>query len=408
MKKSVGCVAPLGTRSAAKLQAPAALSPLLAANNPVDWWFAFKFNAATFSGNEGLEPNPGIFGGTPINYGGGFCLTYAFASSTNPSFVLGPGYLGTSLNDPLGATFSQVYNGTCSYVLWNDQFNGDPMPNMDTPWGHSKGLLAWDSSGAGFVLQVSTPSWPASGSAKYPRKSDGNTLGCVRDDDVMVSQHFFALKLNAADVAIVLAGLANASVVTQAGSAQIFNAGGPANLVALAKKLGVPSNGTVATKQTLSSGVLFLSKPSLLHVPPWQLVSAQLGGLPLRVASWWADPTIPSTSAASSITCWNPALGKPGPVQIAISGKWQSETIGLTGGEGGAFNHAKVGVSLLPAQPLCIFGDMNQQGTINGAGNPDGCASSQNGRGGTFYILNEPTLFTGLTSLLQGSSAPVQ
>ncbi|HUC84593.1 MAG TPA: deoxyribonuclease II family protein [Candidatus Acidoferrales bacterium] len=384
------------------------LSPLLASNNPVNWWFAFKFNGATFPGDATKEPNPGIFGGAPINYDEGFSLDYAYASSANPSLVMGPGYIGTSVNDPLGATFSQIYNGVYSYVLWNDEFANDPMPDLDSPWGHSKGLLAWDSSGAGLVLQVSTPSWPASGSAKFPRKTDGNTLGCVRDDDVMVSQHFFALQVNAADVAIVLAGLGNASVVTDASNAQICNPGGPANLVALANKLGVQSDSTVATKQTLSSGVVFLSKPSLLHVPPWQLVSAQLGGLPIRAATWWADPTIPSTSATTPVTCWEPGLGQPGAVQIAISGRWQNKTIGLTGGEANSFNHAKIGVSMLQGQPWCIFGDLNQQGTLSSAGDPAGCASAQNGRGGTFYVLNEPTLFKGLTSLLQGSSAPVK
>src|SRR5207253_6991089 len=63
------------------------------------------------------------------------------------------------------------------------------------PWGHSKGTLAWNDAGEGFVLQVTTPSWPAAGSNKFPRKTDGNTLGCVKDDNVEVSQHFFALKL---------------------------------------------------------------------------------------------------------------------------------------------------------------------------------------------------------------------
>jgi hypothetical protein len=35
------------------------LSPLLAEGKPVDWWFAFKFNAATFPGDEFRESNPG-------------------------------------------------------------------------------------------------------------------------------------------------------------------------------------------------------------------------------------------------------------------------------------------------------------------------------------------------------------
>ncbi|HEX5337355.1 MAG TPA: hypothetical protein VFW53_02850, partial [Gallionella sp.] len=86
------------------------LSPLLAQNKPVDWWFAFKFNAATFPGDESKEPDPGIFGGTPKDYQGEFSLSYAVASSASPTLQMGDGYIGGSLNDPLGATFDQLYN----------------------------------------------------------------------------------------------------------------------------------------------------------------------------------------------------------------------------------------------------------------------------------------------------------
>jgi hypothetical protein len=389
-----------------------ALSPLLAPGKPVAWWFIFKFNAATFPGQESLEPNPGIFGGTPKDYGGSFCLSYACASSANPSLQMGAGYVGTSLNDPLGATFDQVYHGQCNYILWNDQFHGDPLPSRDAPWGHAKGMLAWDDAGAGFVMQVSTPSWPASGSASHPRRTDGNTLGCVKDDDVMVSQHFFALRLTATDVATVLAGLANASVATARGDLQIFNAGGPANLQELAQQLGGrPSSSTQVTMKTLSTGgVTMISKPSNLNVPPWQMVSAQLGGLGLRVASWWGvlpDPSIPTTTARTPVTCWNSGLEKPGPVQIATLGAWEGRLVGLRGGNGKHCNHSKIGVSLDAARPLCIFGDLNQQGTLSarGGGN-DGCAVAQNGRGGTFYALEQTTLWRSLSALLRGETAP--
>jgi len=140
------------------------------------------------------------------------------------------------------------------------------------------------------------------------------------------------------------------------------------------------------------------------------MVSAQLGSLPIRVATWWEDPMIYSTLSTTPIKCWNTTLGQPGPVQIATSGTWQGKSIGLTGGEGKEFNHAKIGVSQLATQPLCIFGDMNQQGTLNGDGQgPDAsCDSSQNGRGGTFYALANPALLQSLTGLLNGNSAPVQ
>jgi hypothetical protein len=388
------------------------MTPLLSNGNPVAWWFAFKFNGATYSGDEKMEVSPGIFGGTPKDYKGGFSLTYAYASSAHAALKLGPGYLGTSLSDPLGATFNQIYNGNCNYILWNDQFDNDPMPAKSAPAGHSKGVLAWDHTGAGIVIQVTTPSWPGSGSKLHPRQTDGNTVGCINDDDVEFSQHFFALSLTEADVAAVLAGLVNASVVTMPGNRQIFNAGGPASLQAIAAKLGPVSASTSVLDQMLSSGVRLISKPSKLTAPPWQLVSAQLGGLPLRLACWWAMPDeINSTNGTVKPACWSAALGSPGAVQIATTGTWMGKSISLIGEPpdvmGLAYNHAKIGVSTLPAQPLCIFGDMNQQGSLNGTGVPGSCEVSQNGRGGMFFVMNNQTLWGSLTALLAGNSVPV-
>jgi hypothetical protein len=72
-------------------------------------------------------------------------------------------------------------------------------------------------------MQVTTPSWPTSGSKKHPRTHDGNTLGCIDDDNVLVSQHFFALKLNKQDLIDVLRALQNASVVTDTANLQIVS-----------------------------------------------------------------------------------------------------------------------------------------------------------------------------------------
>ena len=190
-------------------------------------------------------------------------------------------------------------------------------PTRTRPAGHSKGLLAWNSDGNGMVLQVSTPSWPGSGSSGEPRKTDGNTLGCVADNDVLVSQHFFALALTKPDVVAVLKALANASVVTDPAKLQIVNNGGPADIQALVNGLGKVSKSKTATTATLSSGVLLISKPSDLNVPPWQMVSALLGGEPLRAATWWANPEIPTTTASTPVGCWDKSLGAPGAVEIA-------------------------------------------------------------------------------------------
>jgi hypothetical protein len=383
-------------------------APLLNSGHPVDWWFVFKFNAKTFPGCGSGATRACTFGGTVQSYET-FGQQFAFASSESGTLQQGPGCVGDTTADPVGATFDQVYNGTYNYLIWNDQFYDDPKikgcdKECGSPWGHSKGLLAWDDTGAGFVLQVSTPSWPAAGNQKTPRKTDGNTLGCIADNDVEVSQHFFALKLTKADLVKVLNALQNASVVTDPKNVQIVKNGGPADVQTLVKGLGVKSKAKTAIEQELSTGVQLISKPSALNVPPWQMVSSFLGGVALRAATWWADPEIYSTTATTTISCWSSTLGKPGPVEIATTGRWAGQVIGLTGGDGPDFNHAKVGVSTSGAEHYVIFGDMNQQGALSGAN----CASSQNGRGGLFYVLDNKALSDSVASLISGDSAPTQ
>jgi hypothetical protein len=375
-------------------------TPLLKSGQPVGWWFVFKFNAASFPGcGEGAQ-RACVFGGTVQKYDQ-FSQQFIYASSAAPALQLGGGCVGDTTNDPVGATFSQVYNGNFFYLLWNDQFDGDPVKTEAAPYGHSKGMLVWNADGNGFVMQVSTPSWPGSGSSQSPRKTDGNTLGCVKDNDVLVSQHFFALTLTKADVVAVLKALANSSVVTDPSKPELVNNGGPSDIQALVKSLGKVSTSKIATTATLSSGVILLSKPSDLPVPPWQMVSAMLGGEPLRAATWWADPQIASTDSSTTVGCWSPSLDKPGPVDIAITGTWAGETLGFKGTADPQGNHAKIGVST-GSHTYAIFGDMNQQGSLSGPN----CKSSQNGRGGLFYVVDDTQLFGSLRVLLKGDSAP--
>jgi hypothetical protein len=387
------------------LLAPA---PLLDTGKPVPWWVAFKFNSANFPQCAGSAERQCIFGGQVQDYKL-FSQQYVFTGSGDGTFHMGNDCIGDDTTDPLGATFSQVYQSSAYfYVLWNDQFYGDPAikgcsgNSCSSPWGHSKGMVAWNDQGQGFVLQVTTPSWPASGNKTHPRKTDGNTLGCIKDDDVEVSQHFFALALNKDDLKVLLKALANASVVTDPSNPQLVRNGGPADIQALVKALGTKSSSTVLTNDVLSSGVRLISKPSKLQVPPWQLISATLGGVPLRVATWWAKPQIPSTTGGAP-ACWQPGLGTPGRVEIATTGTWDKVELGLTGGMGANYNHAKIGVSLDPAKPLSIFGDMNQQGALSG-----NCGSSQNGRGGLFYVVQDKALFHSVSALLKGATAPAQ
>ncbi|MGB6690744.1 MAG: deoxyribonuclease II family protein [Terracidiphilus sp.] len=383
---------------------PSQPSPLLEKGHAVDWWFVFKFNAATFPGCSAAQRSC-LFGGSVQSYKS-FSQQFVYASSDHDALQKGSDCLGDSLSDPVAATFDEVYNGPLFYVIWNDQFYDDPTIDGCTkecgaPWGHSKGLLAWDATGRGLVMQVTTPSWPAAGSKDHPRAGDGNTLGCVKDNDVQVSQHFFALRISESDVLTLLKALENASVVTDPNNPQIVHNGGPQEIQAEVAKLGVKSNATMPFTATLSTGVEVISKPSSLHVPPWQLVSSILGGVSLRAATWWAKPTIPTTTADSAIGCWSDSLSKAGAVEIATTGEWDGTVIGLKGGLGTNFNHAKVGVAISGAKDLSIFGDMNQQGALS-----DNCASSQNGRGGLFYVVKDGALSADLAALLKGDTAP--
>jgi len=380
--------------------------PLLQKGHPVDWWFVFKSNSAAFPGCGAEAVRTCPFGGTVQNYKL-FSQQFVYASSENGSLQQGSGCAGDTTTDPIGSTYDEAYNGSYYFVVWNDQFYNDPDisgcgTSCSAPWGHSKGMVVWNDTGAGFVLQVTTPSWPAAGSKDMPRKTDGNTLGCVKDDDVEVSQDFFALKLTKEDLVKVLTALQNASVVTDPENPQIVRNGGPADVQALVKKLGGKSTSTKFSKDTLSSGVELISKPSRLNVPPWQMVSAVLGGVSLRAATWWENPEIESTTSSTSITCWDDSLGKPGPVEIATTGSWKGKQFGLTGGLGPNFNHAKIGVSTSGSDHFSIFGDMNQQGSIS----KPKCSSSQNGRGGLFYVLDDPKLFGSVTALISSGTPP--
>jgi len=386
--------------------------PLLAAGHPVDWWFVFKFNAASFPGCARGAARTCGFGGQVQSSWRSFSQQFAVASSESKSLQAGSGCVGDTIDDPVGATFGEIYDGSFNYVVWNDQFYQDPQlaacgssNSCGAPWGHSKGMVAWDEKGDGIVMQVTTPDWPGAASKRHPRSEEGNTLGCTaRDNDVLVSQHFFALKLTKDDVVKVLTALQNASVVTDPHNTQIVKNGGPADITGSVARLGVKSASTAVTHETLSTGVQLISKPSGLHVPPWQMVSSVLDGISLRAATWWANPgEIPSTTSATAINCWSTALGAPGGVEIAISGQFQGKTFGLKGLAEPDGNHAKIGVSTSGSHHYAIFGDMNQEGAIKGD-----CKSSQNGRGGLFFVIDDAELSNSMKDLITGDSAPVE
>jgi hypothetical protein len=131
------------------------------------------------------------------------------------------------------------------------------------------------------------------------------------------------------------------------------------------------------------------------------MVSALLDAEPLRAATWWTKPEVPTTTASTTVGCWDSSLGKPGAVEIATSGTWDGKTIGLEGMAEPEGNHAKIGVSP-GTHTYSIFGDMNQQGSLSGPN----CKSSQNGRGGLFYVVDDAKLFGSLRDLIKCDTAP--
>jgi len=395
--------------------------PLLSKEVPVEWWFAFKFNADTFP-RDTSDPPKCLFGGTPggsqQHYLSKIGQDFVYASSLHPQLQKGSGYLGDSAADPVGATFDEVYNGNLHYVIWNDQFYNDPAlqcahgaNQCGAKWAHSKGVVAWDDNGNGFVMQVTTPDWPGSGSSSHPR-TEGNSLGCMlSDNDVQLSQDFFSLKLTEADVVKFLEALSTEGAVTDTANPQIVNNGGPSEVVDAVSKLGKANSTATYSNQTLSSGVQLIAKAGGLSVPPWQLVSALLDRAPLRVANFWEGTNlIYSTPGKSKPTCWDKTLGPPGAVQIVTTGTWNGKDIGLSGtapkGSSLGTNHAKIGVSTAPGSTLTVFGDMNQVGILN-ASSKTACAVAQNARGGLFFVLDNADLHDSVAALLTGKIAPM-
>jgi len=380
-------------------------SPLLTQGKVVDWWFVFKFNSSVFPGCGGKpDSRTCLFDKNqkPTQYKSGFSQQFVYASSEDRALKKGSGCAGATVNDPLGATFDRIYNGSFFYVVWNDQPYGHPkVPgcsggNCASPWGHSKGMLAWNEDGEGVVLQVTTPSWPEAAAKDFPRKGEANTLGCLGHNNVKLSQHFFALRLTKSDLVKVLHALQNASVATDPNQRQIVNNGGPPDVMKLVSELGKRIDSKTITREKLSTGVDLISKPSDLNVPPWQMVSALLGGVPLRTATFWATPYIPTTTKSTKIACWDNSLGKSGPVQIATTGQWDNKEFSLRGGS----NHAKIGVTIAGDKHYSIFGDENQQGALTGK-----CSRSQNGRGGLFFVVEDKVLAESISDLIEGDTA---
>ena len=132
---------------------------------------------------------------------------------------------------------------------------------------------------------------------------------------------------------------------------------------------------------------MLISKPSNLNVPPWQMVSALLDGDVgahgdlVGLAADLLDQEARSRSAAGTGVLKSDNK-KPGDGRHRQERQLGGRTLGLIGGQRTTPRSAS---PRRVAKHYAIFGDLNQQGTINpGKGK---CDSSQNGRGGMFFVV---------------------
>jgi hypothetical protein len=91
-------------------------------------------------------------------------------------------------------------------------------------------------------------------------------------------------------------------------------------------------------------------------------------------------------------------------VDIATTGHWDGVEFGLKGNVGADFNHAKIGVSTSGTTHYAVFGDMNQQGTLVPNPKTGKSDSSQNGRGGMFFVMKNTQLSNSIAELIAGDS----
>ena len=423
-------------------------SPRVDSLTAVDWLAVYKFDAkfATTA-----PPDHCVFDTSEriaADYKGKQCQHYAMSTNSNPKLTAMPfgSLIGTSTDDPLGATFDQFFNGPedNSYVIYNDQFYGDPSPTSACSeakgCGHAKGAVMWDAKGDGILLQVTTPNWPRNADASEPTTvpGNGNTLGCITQkkdgsakpqNNIYHGQHFFSVKLREGDAAKVLTALRVAQVFTNSKKSQIYRT---LYKTAVQKKLkgladAIKPNDPQSVpemyvekgyRETLSTGVVVLAKPSQLTVPPWHFVSAHLGGISLDVATWYEKAKMIKNTNASDATdcqaddscCARPLFSSIGPfgsVTNYLCGTFEGKKVDLRAGTGAsvAGNHAKIGVSTSEDAPWVVFSDMNQAGcwNKNDAGCSQ-CAKSQSRRGGTFYAVSDLELWRSWRSLIAGNA----
>lgn len=416
--------------------------------NSVDWWFVLKLPQQVFDDvaytEEHCRCNHPICNFKNKNdVGSGLCFLYADSNNPELKFYSDLGYdcLGQGSKDPVSQTLSQLTSteqnmNSTYWGYFNDQFYGlhgeknsksYQCSGSDTLNAHSKGSFQYDEVNGGFYLQSSIPNFPNPGDTFVP-------LGCQSENNVMFSQHVFAMSLNTSEMerlgeALQSATLCSTNFYTSKNAT--FGSSLTSKLLQDSKESSMyrsfvqPYSGSEQRDirpqsthiqirtlfQSIPIDVIVKSKNTLMH--PWALVASKLQ-TDISVASWmdnsYGIPSICSSDEyfftnhsfclldlSGNETLLSPSGNPLYNIENLIEAKF-NETIQwhLFGGEGKGRNHAKWAVET-PRKPSrtnrIIFGDMNQQGFPCSKD----CSGSQLGRGGTFFSLDNKELWHYMT-----------
>ena len=202
----------------------------------------------------------------------------------------------------------------------------------------------------------------------------------ARTTIVAFSQHFFALKLNKADVVTVLAGAAERERRHRSGKPQIVQRRPGGRSQWSRSRRAISKERRRSHQERASRGRdpdLEAVRPGMSRPGRWFRRCWAMPGE--RSATWWMKPWIYHQMARRGSMLGRATLGpKPGPVAIAGTGAGMSRDQPHR-----PLNHAKFGTTTSADKRFSILGDLNQQGAIA----PPGCDKSQNGRGGLFFVV---------------------
>lgn len=191
-------------------------------------------------------------------------------------------------------------SGSCEQISCEDKGLPHYYSTCSSPFGHSKGAMAYEKNGQGFFLQGTTPNWP-----DPSQKSTYAPLGCQLDNNVYLSQSFMGLTLNS-DTFTDMAPYIQAARVCSTGTISCAGSDAAGHVIdynctseqtrneswsILDTAFAGTSNSKINSKSEVfktSGGVqfTFTAHSSADDVPPWLIVANELG-VDLGVSSWW-------------------------------------------------------------------------------------------------------------------------